>query len=146
MSYPILVAVHLFGALIFVGTVFFEVLILEGARKHVDRKSMSAVERAIGQRARRLMPWALLALYSAGIALAWQYRTALSHPFSSAFSTMLTIKIVLALSVLVHFIRAITWVIGGQMTARRSRVIHLSVFCHVILIVLLAKSMFHFSW
>jgi hypothetical protein len=146
MSYPILVAIHLFGALIFVGAVFFEVLILEGARKHVDPKAMSAVERAIGVRARRLMPWVLLALYSAGIGLAWQYRAALADPFSSAFSAMLTIKIVLALSVLVHFIRAITWSIGGRMTARRFRVIHISVFCHVILIVLLAKSMFHVSW
>lgn len=146
MSYPILVALHLFAALIFVGAVFFEVLILEGARKYVDPKAMSAVQRAIGQRARRLMPWVMLALYGAGIGLAWQYRAALAHPFSNAFSAMLSIKIVLALSVLGHFLRAITWAIGGRMTARRFHAIHISVFCHVILIVLLAKSMFHVSW
>jgi hypothetical protein len=146
MSYPVLVALHLFGALIFVGTVFFEVLILEGARRHVDRAAMSAVERAIGQRARRLMPWVLLVLYSAGFVMAWEYRAALAEPFGSAFSAMLTIKIVLALSVLAHFIRAITWIMSGRMTARRVRVIHVSVFCHVIAIVLLAKSMFHVSW
>ncbi len=146
MSYPVLVAVHLFAALIFVGAVFFEVLILEGARKHVDAKAMSAVQRAIGTRARRLMPWVLLVLYGAGVGLAWQYREALANPFGSAFATLLSIKILLALSVLGHFIRAMTWALSGRMTARRFHVIHVSVFCHVILIVLLAKSMFHVSW
>lgn len=146
MSYPVLVALHLFAALIFVGAVFFEVLILEGARKYVDPKAMSAVQRAIGQRARRLMPWVMLVLYAAGIGLAWQYRAALAHPFGSPFSLLLSIKILLALSVLGHFVRAITWAVGGKMTARRFHIIHISVFCHVILIVLLAKSMFHIGW
>lgn len=145
MSYPILLTLHLFGALIFVGAVFFEMLILEGARKHVSRESMRDVERAIMRRARRLMPWVLLVLYGAGIGMAWNYRVALAHPFESSFALMLAVKIVLALSVLGHFIRAVTWSVAGRMTARRSRFIHLSVFCHMIAIVLLAKGMFHWG-
>ena len=35
MIYPILLILHLFAALIFIGTVFFEVLVLESVRKHV---------------------------------------------------------------------------------------------------------------
>lgn len=143
MSYPVLVTLHLFGALVFVGAVFFEVLILEGARKHVDRQAMYSVEQAIGRRARRLMPWVLLVLYGAGVAMAWHYRAVLAHPLQSAFGTLLTLKIVLALSVLGHFIRAITWSAAGRMTLRRFHFIHYSVFAHMVCIVLLAKAMFH---
>lgn len=145
MSYPILVVLHLFGALIFVGAVFFEVLILEGTRKRVDRDVMREMERAIGYRARRVVPWALLALYGAGLGLAWHYRGVLAHPGASSLGTLLTLKIALAASVLAHFIRAVTWMASGRMTQRRSRIIHLSVFCHLILIVLLAKTM-HYGW
>jgi hypothetical protein len=145
MSHPVLLTLHLFGALIFVGAVFFEILILEGVRKHVDRAAMREVEVAVMQRARRLMPWVLLVLYGAGAGMAWSYRTALAHPFESGFALLLWLKILLALSVLGHFIRAITWSLQGRMTARRSRFIHLSVFCHMIAIVLLAKGMFHWN-
>ena len=82
MSYSLLLVLHLFAALVFVGTVFFEVLILENVRKHLPRETMRAVEAAIGNRARVLMPWILLVLYGAGIGMAWQYRTALAQPLA----------------------------------------------------------------
>jgi hypothetical protein len=143
MSYPVLLTLHLFAALIFIGTVFFEVLMLEGVRKQVPREAMRAVEQAIGRRARRIMPWVLLVLYGAGIGMAWNYRAVLADPWSSGFGTLLTLKIVLAISVLGHFITAMTLMLRGRMTSRRSRIIHISVFIHVIGIVLLAKSMFY---
>lgn len=34
MSYPLLLALHLLAAIAFIGTVFFEIVILEGIRKH----------------------------------------------------------------------------------------------------------------
>jgi hypothetical protein len=143
MSYPVLLTLHLFGALIFVGAVFFEVLILDRIRKDVGRDTMRAVEQAIGKRARRLMPWVLLMLYGAGIGMAWNYRAVLANPFQSAFGTLLALKILLAISVLGHFIRAVTWAASGRLTSRRQRFIHLSVFVHMLGIVLLAKAMFH---
>jgi len=146
MSYAVLLTLHLFAAFIFVGVVFFEVLILEGARKHASHAAFREVEQAIGRRARRLMPWVLLVLYSAGAGMAWRYRDLLAQPFSSSFSTLLTLKILLALSVLGHFIRAMTWLLRGQMTSRRFRIIHYSVFAHMVGIVLLAKGMFHLTW
>ena len=145
MSYPVLLTLHLFGALIFIGTVFFEVLILEGVRKSVDRDAMRAVEQAIGRRARRIMPWVLMVLYGAGIGMAWSYRAVLSDPWQSAFGTLLALKILLAISVLGHFATAMTWMLRGRMSARRSRFIHISVFLHVVAIVLLAKGMFHWG-
>jgi hypothetical protein len=146
MSYFALVTLHLFAAIMFVGTVFFEVLILEGIRKPVGREVMRTIELAIGQRARRLMPFVMLVLYAAGASMAWQYRSALSQPFASSFALLLWIKIVLALSVLAHFITALTLSGTGKLKSRHFQFIHLSVFCHVVLIVLLAKAMFYFNW
>ena len=146
MGYSALVTLHLFAAIMFVGTVFFEVLILEGIRKPVGRDVMRSVETAIGQRARRLMPFVMLVLYGAGISMAWQYRDALTHPFDSSFATLLWVKIVLALSVLAHFITAVTLSARGKLKSRHFKLIHLSVFCHVVLIVFLAKAMFYITW
>lgn len=146
MSHFALVTLHLFAAITFVGTVFFEVLILEGIRKPVGRETMRTIELAIGQRARRLMPFVMLVLYGAGIGMAWQYRSALAHPFASSFALLLWIKIVLALSVLAHFITAITLSGTGRLKSRHFQLIHVSVFCHVVLIVFLAKAMFYLSW
>lgn len=143
MSYPILLTLHLFGALMFIGTVFFEVLILESVRQHLPVDVMRQVERAIGTRARAIMPWVLMVLYGAGIGMAWQHRDALAHPFASSFGILLTLKILLALSVLAHFVTAMIWLRRGQLRSNRSRFIHISVFCHMVAIVLLAKGMFY---
>ena len=146
MSYFALVTLHLFAVVIFAGTVFFEVLILEGIRKPVGREAMRSVEIAIGQRARRIMPFVIAVLYAAGIGLAWQYREALAHPFDSSFATLLSIKIILAISVLVHFVTAVTLSARGKLKSRHFRYIHASVFCHVTLIIILAKAMFYVTW
>lgn len=143
MDYFTLLVLHLFAAILFVGTVFFEVLILEGIRRHVPREAMRAVESAIGQRARRLMPFAILVLYGAGLGMAWRYHAVLARPFDSTLGTLLSLKILLALSVLGHFIYAVRLGAQGRLKSRQSRLIHLSVFTHVVLIVFLAKAMFY---
>ncbi|MBB5215844.1 CopD family copper resistance protein [Parapusillimonas granuli] len=145
MDYSVLITLHLFAAFIFVGTVFFEVLILEGIRKDVQHDAMKSVERAIGRRARRIMPWVLLVLYGAGISMAWHYRMVLAHPFESSFALMLSLKILLALSVLGHFITAMVWGTRHKLNARRVKFIHISVFSHMIAIIILAKAMLYTS-
>jgi uncharacterized protein len=65
---------------------------------------------------------------------------------SSSFGTLLTVKIVLALSVLVHFVSAIRSANQGCMSAKRFEFTHLSVAVHMLLIVILAKAMFYVSW
>src|SRR5690606_9961039 len=112
-------------------------------RKHLPQETMRAVEHAIGNRAATVMPWVLLTLYAAGIALAWKYRAALAQPLASGFALLLTFKILLALSVLVHFATAMVWRRRGVLGGRRSHRLHRSVFCHVLAIVILAKAMFY---
>lgn len=143
--YPLLLVLHLFAALLFVGTVFFEVLILERVRRHVPRNAMHLVESGIGKVARGIMPWALLLLYGSGAGMAWHHRAALAQPLASAFGLMLTIKIALALGVAGHFGFAMLQLRRGRLRGALSRRLHLSLFWHMVGIVLLAKAMFHLA-
>ncbi len=145
IPYPLLLIAHLFAALMFVGAVFFEVLILGNALRQVPAGTRQRIEAAVARRARRLMPWVLAILYASGIGMAWHYRAALAQPLSSGFALMLTLKIALALSVLGHFAVAMATRGHGERISRRFHRIHISVFCHMLGIVLLAKGMFYLS-
>jgi len=146
MSYGLLLALHLLAAIAFAGTVFFEVAMLEGVRKRLPPALMREVERAVGDRATAVMPWVLLALYAAGLGLAWQHRAALAQPLASSFGLLLGLKILLAASVFGHFAAAMAWRRRGPLRGPRSRRLHLSVFCHVLAIVVLAKGMYYLQW
>lgn len=144
--YPILLTLHLLAAFIFVGTVFFEVLILEGIRQYVSPRMMNGIESAIGKRAVRIMPWALLVLYSAGVGMvALRYWPILQNPFASSFGSMLLIKILLATSVFGHFCTAMFLRATGRLKSSYFKWIHLSVFTHMLGIVILAKAMFYWT-
>ena len=146
MLYLLLKFVHLTAAACFIGGVFFEVMILSRAARQLDEAPRAQLSRALGQRARQVMHWVVLALYGAGIGLAWHYRAALAQPFASSFGTLLTLKICLALSILGHFILVVLLMRSVRMTPARSRLIHLSVLVQMLAILFLAKAMFLLSW
>ncbi|MBC3301421.1 hypothetical protein H0Z09_09820 [Pseudomonas sp. SWRI18] len=147
MLYLLFLLAHLFAALIFIGTVFFEVLILGRLHRQLPARVMLLVEQGIGQRARALMPWVLLVLFGAGVGMVWlRYLPVLAAPFSSSFGTLLTLKLILAASVLLHFVLTMLRMRRGRVSAGYVRFIHLSLFGHMVAIVLLAKSMFYLSW
>lgn len=147
MLYLLLLLAHLFAALIFIGTVFFEVLILGHLHRHLPLRVMVLVEQGVGRRARVLMPWVLLVLFGAGLGMVWlRYLPALAAPMASSFGTLLSLKLILAASVLVHFLLTLARMRRGTVSARYVRVIHLSLFVHMVAIVLLAKGMFYLSW
>ena len=147
MDYSVLQTLHLLAAIMFIGTVFFEVVIIEGIRFKVQRESIREVELAIGQRARKIMPWIILLLFASGITMvAMHYSKAVADPLASSFGTLLTLKIILAGSVFCHFCTAMFMLLTGRMTSTLFRRLHISVFCHMLAIVVLAKGMFYFTW
>ncbi len=143
MEYPILVILHLFCAILFIGVVFFEVVMLEGIRKHIGDEAMKDVEQGLIQRAKKIMPWVVATLFISGIAMARHHWPALSHPLESKFGLLLFIKICLALSVLAHFVNAMRKAHDGCMNSKRFEITHISVAIHMIFIVILAKAMFY---
>ncbi len=146
MLYPCAVIVHLLCATAFIGVVFFEVFILEGMRAHLGAATMEAVESGLVRRARQIMPWVVGVLFLSGGYLGYEQFSASGLSWTNSFSVLLSIKIVLAFSVLAHFVSAMRAGATGCMTSERFRRTHLSVFVHMVLIVILAKSMFYFSW
>lgn len=146
MVYLLVKWVHLTAAAFFIGGVFFEVMILSRATPVLAPEAREQLSKALGQRARKVMHWVVLALFGAGLALAWHYHAVLQHPLASSFGTLLILKICLALSILGHFLVVVLWMRRRQMTPARSRFIHLSVLVQMIGIVFLAKAMFLLSW
>lgn len=136
--------IHLFCAIMFIGGVFFEMLVLRAIHDgSLSREIRKPVETVIARRAVRVMPFVVLLLFASGITMAYYYRTVLSYPWHTPFSVQLSLKIVLALSVLVHFLIAVTKIWRGTLTAAWSRYIHRAVLVHMVVIVLLAKLMFY---
>lgn len=146
MTYSLIHLIHLFCAIAFIGVVFFEVFILEGVRDKLGPSIMPLVEQGIIARAKRVMPWFVGVLFLSGIVLAWFHYSALPSPFASSLGILLGVKILLALSVLVHFINAMRAAQSGCMDSSRFQLTHLSVFIHMVLIVILAKAMFVIHW
>ncbi|KLT73897.1 membrane protein [Neisseria arctica] len=143
-AYAVAHIVHLFCAVIFVGGVFFEALVLSVLHTDkVGREARREVDRALSYRATRVMPWVVGLLFISGLAMAHRYAAVLSSPFGSAFAVQLALKILLAFSVLIHFMIAVVKMRRGTLTAAWSKYIHIAVLLHMIAIVVLAKTMFY---
>lgn len=138
--------IHLFCAILFIGVVFFEVVLLEGVRPALPADTMASFESALVGRAKRLMPFVVGALFVSGVAMAYVHRASLAGLASSSFGAMLALKIALALSVLVHFVTALRAGAKGCMSSTRFKRTHLSVALHMVAIVVLAKLMFYVRW
>ena len=145
--YAVAHIVHLFCAVAFVGGVFFEMLVLSAIHgKQVSHEARKEVEQAISCRAVRVMPWIIIGLFASGLVMAHRYAAVFSNPLASSFSIQLSLKVLLAFSVLLHFVVAVSKMRRGTLTVAWSKYIHRAVFCHVLLIVLLAKTMVYFAW
>lgn len=143
MMYPWLLVTHLLAAIGFIGTLFFEVVIWHAARQTLTDAARSTADQAIGERSRKVLHAVIVLLYGAGMGLAWQYRDALRHPLDSLFASLLSLKILLALSIIAHYLLLAFWLKSARLSANRACWIRRSVLGHMLLIVLLAKAMFY---
>lgn len=145
--YAIAHIVHLLCAVIFVGGILFEALVLSVLHsKAVSRAARQEVEHAISHRATRVMPVVVALLFASGLVMLHRHAAVLWQPFAHSFHTQLALKIVLAISVLAHFVFAVYKMKRHTLTKAWSRYIHIAVAMQVICIVLLAKTMFYVAW
>lgn len=143
MLYPLVLTLHLFAAILFVGSVFFEVFVLTGVAPRMGAVAMEEVEKAVFARAKRLMPFVVVTLFATGITLATLHWGMVDLAAPDAFTVMLLVKIAAAFSVLGHFIFALLADRRGGMSAKVNRLFHLSLVAHMVVIVAFAKLMFH---
>jgi uncharacterized protein len=146
MSYSLLHVVHLLAAIAFIGTLFFEVIILAKVKAQLASGARVELEQALGKRTRTVLHWVVVLVYGAGFGLAWYHRQALSNPFASSFSTLLSLKIVLAVSVFFSFGLVAMLLRSGRMSPSLYRKLHWAVLAQMLGIVLLAKGMFYIHW
>lgn len=142
MSYSLTQALHLLAAIAFVGTLFFQVFILAPVSRRLPEQERSRLSVALGQQARRVVHWVALVLYGAGLALGWHYRGVLAQPFSSHFSAVLSIKIILALLIVLHYVALIFLRKANRLGPRGMHLLNVSLLMHAVLVVLCAKALF----
>lgn len=141
MGYLFLLLLHLSCAMVFVGAVVFEVVILDSLHRTFDQAAMERIERAVMERARRVMPWIVGALYASGIAM-FTVRCAGLRCLQTHFGWLLLAKMTLALAVLAIFIRAVR-TRGSRVDTCGFRRTHRIVLALMVGIVFLAKAMFY---
>jgi hypothetical protein len=140
--YPWIVLLHLSCAIVFVGAVAFEVLVLESLQRHFDAVVMRRIEQAVMARVRRFMPAVVLLLFASGFAL-FDLRCDGLTCVGTRFGTLLLVKVTLAFGVLGIFVSALWAGRRGRMNACRFRHTHRVVLGLMIGIVFLAKTMFY---
>ena len=146
MIYGLLHVLHLLAAIAFIGVVFFQLVILSRVKAQLEPAAQAVLERAESARTRQVLHWVVLLLYGAGIGLGWQHRQALSAPLASSFASLMTLKIVLALSVFVSYGALAMLLRSGRMTPALYRKMHWAVLAQMLAIVVLAKAMYYLYW
>ncbi|MBS0569653.1 MAG: hypothetical protein JSS28_03530 [Proteobacteria bacterium] len=139
--YPWIVLLHLACAIVFVGAVAFEVLVLEGLHARLGPDAMERIEQAVMERARRFMPFVVALLFLSGFAL-FDIRCDGVSCVGSRFGFWLLLKVALAFGVLGVFASAILAGARGRMNPCRFRTTHRIILAMMIGIVFLAKAMF----
>lgn len=136
--YSVLLIVHLLAAITFIGTLFFEVVIWHSAREELAWSAQFTSDQAIARRSRRVLHLVVIVLYGAGVGLAWHYW---GMPLSGRFALLLSLKILLALSIIGHYLLLAYWLSKKRLSATRALWIRRSILAHMVLIVILAKSL-----
>jgi len=140
--YPWIVLLHLSCAIVFVGAVAFEVLVLEGLHQRLDVSTMRVVEQAVMARVRRFMPVVVVLLFFSGGAL-FDIRCGGISCVGSRSGNLLLLKVLLAFGVLGVFVNAMWASLRGKMDLCRFRHTHRIVLALMVGIVFLAKTMFY---
>ncbi len=139
--YPWIELLHLACAIVFVGAVTFEVLVVESLHKHFDIATMQRLELAVMARVRRFMPVVVVLLYVCG-GILFDIRCDGFSCVGTRFGNLLLLKVLLAFGVLGVFVNAMWAMRHGRMDVCRFRHTHRIVLGLMIGIVFLAKAMF----
>ncbi len=80
----------------------------------------------------------MVVLYGAGLGLAWHYWNV---PWTARFTLLFSLKVSLALSIIGHYLLLAYWLTHKRLSAKRALWIRRSILGHMVLIVILAKSL-----
>jgi len=139
--YTWILLLHLACAIVFIGAVAFEVIVIESLHEKFDIETMKRIEEAIMARVRRYMPVVVILLFLSGFAL-FDIRCDGFECVGTRFGNWLLLKVTLAFGVLGVFANAMYSMLSGKMTVCRFKYTHRVVLTLMVGIVFLAKTMF----
>ncbi len=141
--YGVFVTIHLICALIFVGAVFFEVLVVEPMERSLPPEIGAPLADAIPRRVRTFMPIVVGLLYLSGASMFAVQFSLRPDFFHSRFGWMLATKVSLTFVVLGVFLASMRAARKGALDPCRFRHTHRVVAGIMLGIVLLAKGMIY---
>lgn len=109
MNHDMLVLIHLLGAVLFVGAIALEVFILEPVKKHIGLESFQKVEFHLFRAIKRRYWVGVLPIYITGFVMYYDYMESFGSfeaLIATDFGKLLTLKLAIALALLVIFLSA----------------------------------------
>lgn len=142
MGYSIALIIHLLCAIIFIGFVFADVVVLPAMKKVLNEKEHQNVMAAISNRARKIFPISVLILILSGGFMFSKYINSDAGVFSSPLQVLLMIKFVLAILIVCGIIYSLSRKLVKKQPHPIMKHFHKFVLVTGITIVVLAKLMF----
>lgn len=107
--YPYFLIVHLICAVIFLGFIFTDVIILNAIKKYFDKEMCDKIFSVISKRGVKIMPICLLLLVLTGGAMVSRYIGVEQGFFDTPLQKFLMIKIICALLIVLMVITSLTF-------------------------------------
>ena len=142
MEHSIALIIHLLCAIIFLGFVFADIMVLPVMKKVLDEEGYQNVMNAISSRARMIFPLSVLILVISGGFMFSKYINSELGVFNSSLQILLLIKIILALVIVTGIIYSLSRKIFKKQAHPIMKHFHKIVLFLGICIVILAKLMF----
>lgn len=140
--YPYAKLIHILLVIVFLGYVFFDVVIFSAACKNLDKEDAKKAKLAIGQRAIRIMPLALLFIFLSGGMMMSLYLGSQKGYFDTSLQQFLVIKVILAMIIIFGVILNLSRKFLKKEPLKFMKNFHTFVLIVGFIIVVLAKMMF----
>ncbi|PAF43802.1 copper resistance protein CopD [Helicobacter sp. 11S03491-1] len=141
--YPFLLIIHLICAIIFIGYLFFDVVIFPSIQKTFGEEISSKAAEGISKRGTKIMPICVLILAISGGMMVSNYIGGDLGYFHSTFQKILILKIFLACLIFAMIIVSLSYKFIFKKPSPIGKIIHPVALTLGIIIVVLAKLMFY---
>lgn len=141
-SYTIVLIIHLLCAIIFIGYVFADVIILPAMNKVIDSQNAKKAKDALNQRARKIFPLSVLILVSTGGYMFSKHINSQLGVFNSSLQLLLILKVLIALVIVAGIVYSLSCKVLKKQPHSIMQNFHKYVLVLGIIIVILAKLMF----
>lgn len=142
-AYTIVLIVHLLAAIIFLGFVFADVMVLGVLKNDFGKEHFQEIKQSISTRARKIFPFTVLTLVLSGGFMMSRYINSELGAFNTSLQFLLLIKIFIALLIASGIVYSlVARVLGKQPNQHFSKHFHKYVLVLGLCIVVLAKVMF----